>query len=317
MHIHWDDRLKQSLRRQERVSFSLDHFRAVQYRPFVRQHCYADPLFVQRPALMGEVFPPSRENRAICVTGVGSTKPFSAMIVDVMPDLELISKGQCFPRYRYRANSKAQEDLPGAANASDRVDNITDATLKTSRVHYRDPKISRNAIFDYIYGVLHAPDFRQRFANDLAKELPRIPFAGDFHAFRDAGKALARLHLGYETCRKHPLEVTSQARDNASRYALDKRKMRYVDDEKSILAINDVTELRGIPPDAHRYEVNGRTPLDWLIDRYHVVQDRQSGIVNDPNAWFDKPQDLLAAIERVVHVSVETARIIKGLPEVG
>ena len=166
------------------------------------------------------------------------------------------------PRYRYLANSETQEDLLGTANALDRVDNITDATLKTFRVHYGDPKITKAAVFDYIYGVLHAPDFRERFANDLAKELPRIPFADDFHAFADAGKALARLHLGYETCRRHRLEVASQVRDNARRYALDKRKMRYVDDEKSILAINDVTELRGIPPDAHRYEVNGRTPLD-------------------------------------------------------
>ena len=93
--------------------------------------------------------------------------------------------------------------------------------------------------------------------------------------------------------------------------------MRYLDDEKSILAINDTTELRGIPSEAHRYEVNGRTPLDWLIDRYHIVQDRQSGIVNDPNAWFAKPEHLLAAIERVVHVSVETVRIVEGLPKLG
>ena len=316
-HIRWDRELKRKLEQRRRTRFSSDRIRPVLYRPFVKQHCYVDPHFAQAPALMGEVFPPSRENRAICVTGVGSTKHFSVMIVDVMPDLELISKGQCFPRYRYRANSKAQEDLLGAANALDRVDNITDATLKTFRVHYRDPKITKTAIFDYIYGVLHAPDFRQRFANDLAKELPRIPFADDFHAFRDAGKALARLHLGYETSRKHPLEVTSQAQDNASRYRLGTRKMRYKDDAKSILAINDVTELRAIPPEAHRYEVNGRTPLDWLIDRYHIVQDRQSGIVNDPNAWFDKPEDLLAAIQRVVHVSVETVRIVEGLPEVG
>ena len=316
-HTHWDGKLKQSLGRQVRASFSTDHLRTVQYRPFVKQHCYADPLFVQRPASMGDIFPPGHKNRAICATGVGSTKPFSALVVDSMPDLHLIAFGQCFPKYRYLANSETQKDLLGTANTLDRVDNITDATLKTFRVYYGDPKITKTAVFDYIYGVLHAPDFRERFANDLAKELPRIPFADDFHAFADAGKALARLHLGYETCRKHRLEVASQVRDNASRYALDKRKMRYVDDEKSILAINDVTELRGIPPDAHRYEVNGRTPLDWLIDRYHVVQDRQSGIVNDPNAWFDKPQDLLAAIERVVHASVETARIIKGLPEVG
>ena len=316
-HIRWDRELRRKLDQRRRTRFSADRIRPVLYRPFVKQHCYVDPHFAQAPALMGEVFPAGRENRAICVTGVGSTKPFSAMIVDVMPDLELISKGQCFPRYRYRSNGKRQGNLPGMGDALDRVDNITDSTLKTFRVHYRDPKIAKNAIFDYIYGALHAPDFRQRFANDLAKELPRVPFADDFHAFAAAGKALARLHLGYETCRRHRLEVASQARDNAVRYRLGTRKMRYLNDEKSILAINDATELRGIPSEAHRYEVNGRTPLDWLIDRYHIVQDRQSGIVNDPNAWFAKPEHLLAAIERVVHVSVETVGVVEGLPEVG
>ena len=127
------------------------------------------------------------------------------------------------PKIPLPLEGKRQGDLPGIGDALDRVDNITDATLKTFRVHYHDPQISRNAIFDYIYGVLHASDFRERFANDLAKELPRIPFADDFHAFADAGKALARLHLGYETCRRHRLEVASQARDNASRYRLGTR----------------------------------------------------------------------------------------------
>ena len=317
VHIRWDRELRRKLDQRRRTRFSAERIRPVQYRPFVKQHCYVDPHFAQAPALMGDVFPAGGKNYAICVTGVGSTKPFSALVVDSMPDLHLVAFGQCFPRYRYRSNGKRQEDLPGIGDALDRVDNITESTVKTFRAHYRDPKITKDGIFDYIYGVLHARGFRQRFANDLAKELPRIPFADDFRAFAAAGKALARLHLGYETCRRHRLEVASQSRDKATRYRLGTRKMRYVDDEKSILAINDATELRGIPPEAHRYEVNGRTPLDWLIDRYHVVQDTQSGIVNDPNAWFDKPEDLLAAIERVVHVSVETVRIVDGLPKLG
>ena len=313
-HIRWDRELRRKLKQRKRARFSADRIRPAQYRPFVKQHCYVDPHFAQAPALMGEVFPSGRDNRAICVTGIGAKIPFSTLVVDSMPDLHLVGFGQCFPRYRYRSNGKSQEDLPGLDDALDRVDNITNSALKTFRDRYDDPKITKNAIFDYIYGVLHAPDFRRRFPNDLVKELPRVPFVSDFHAFAEAGKALARLHLGYETCRRHRLKVVSQTRDNASRYRLGKRKMRYKDDEKTILVINDVTELHGIPAAAHCYEVNGRTPLDWLIDRYHIVQDPKSGIVNDPNAWFDKPEDLLAAIERVVHVGIETTRIVEGLP---
>ena len=282
----------------------------------MKQHCYADAHFAQRPALTAEMFPPEQTNRAICVTGVGSTKPFSALIVDCLPDLELISKGQCFPRYRYQPKDETQRGLPGIGDTLDRIDNISETTLRTFRVAYKDRSITKNAIVDYLYGVLHAPDFRARFANDLAKELPRVPLAADFHAFADAGRALAGLHLGYETCRRHRLEVASTARDDAARFRLSQRKMRYLDDEKSILALNDTTQLRGIPPEAHRYEVNGRTPLDWLIDRYHVSQDKQSGIVNDPNEWFAAPKDLLATIERIVHVSVETARIVDALPAI-
>ena len=313
-HIRWDRELKRKLEQRKQASYSADNVRLVQYRPFVKQHCYVDSHFAQAPALMGEVFPAGRENRAICVTGVGSTKPFSALIVDAMPDLHLVAFGQCFPRWRYQRREEAQPGLPGHGDTLDKVDNVTETTLRTFRVHYKDREITKNAIFDYIYGVLHAPDFRARFANDLAKELPRIPFTADFRAFADAGRALARLHLGYEACRRHPLQVESTARDAAARFRLGTRKMRYLDAERSTLAINDLTKLHGIPPEAHRYEVNGRTPLDWLIDRYHIAQDKQSGIVNDPNEWFAKPDDLLAAIRRVVHVSVETARIVESLP---
>ena len=174
-------------------------------------------------------------------------------MADTMPDLELVSKGQCFPRYRYErriASSASRESAPTSrsrfssptecptstssnsasvsrdgptpsthrgvfddaglfATGVERVDNITDDALRAFQEHYGNEAITKDAIFDYVYGVLHAPAYRERFANDLAKALPRIPMAADFGAFAEAGRDLAALHLGYETCAEYPLEIVA------------------------------------------------------------------------------------------------------------
>ena len=288
-----------------------------EYRPFVKQHCYADTVLAN-PRYQRDIFPDkTSENRAICVPGVGSTKPFSALVTDTMPDLELISFGQCFPRYRYRERAEVQRELPGIESGRGRLDNISDTALRAFRVRYNDNTITKDAIFDYVYGVLHASAYRERFANDLAKELPRIPLAPDFHAFAKAGRELAELHLGYETCEEYSLEVAfaHSGDPRPSHFRIGDRAMRFADDEKTVLAVNEHVSLRGIPASAHTYQVNGRSPLEWFIDRYRITQDQESGIVNDPNGWFDDPRELVAAIRRIVHVSVETARIVTGLPE--
>ena len=164
--------------------------------------------------------------------------------------------------------------------------------------------------------MLHAPGYRERFANDLAKELPRVPFA-PFHTFATAGRELAALHLGYEHCEEYPLDLVfaKPGKPRPEHFRLGTRAMRFADDEKTELIVNDHLRLRNISAAAHRYHVNGRTPLGWFIDRYWIKHDKESGIVNDPNGWFDDPRDLIAAIRRVVHVSVESARIIEGLPD--
>ena len=206
--VRWDRELKNNLRRRKAVNYSPDSVWPTQYRPFVKQHCYVDYVLVNNKYRMDSIFPAlDSENRAICVPGVGSTKPFSALMVDTMPDLHFVAFGQCFPQYRYQEPMDAQGDLPGLETRLERVDNITDTALREFRVHYRDNGITKDAIFDYVYGVLHAPGYRERFANDLTKELPRVPFAPDFHAFAEAGRELAELHLGYETCAEYPLEV--------------------------------------------------------------------------------------------------------------
>ena len=238
-------------------------------------------------------------------------------MVDTIPDLELISKGQCFPRYRYEQNKEEKQGkLLDDTHELKRIDNITDATLRKFRIHYNDNKISKDTIFYYVYGVLHAPAYRKRFANDLSKDLPRIPMAPDFHAFAKAGKQLAKLHLNYETCKDYPLEVvhTQLEEPRPEHFRIGHKAMRFARDEKSVLIVNDHIRLEGIPAEAHLYEVNGRTPLGWFIDRYRITKDIHSGIVNDPNGWFNDPEALVKALHRIVHVGVETMAIIASLP---
>ncbi len=344
--VRWDRELKNNLRRRKRVTFSAGNVQKTQYRPFVKQHCYVEYVLVNNKYQMDKIFPRQR------------WKPFSALVVDTMPDLEVVSKTQCFPRYRYErriASSVYRGSAPPSGSRSSsptacptfissnsasaspvgsithggifdetdlfptelgRMDNVTDTALSAFRKHYGDEGITKDAIFEYVYGVLHAPAYRERFANDLAKALPRIPFAPDFHPFAAAGHALMDLHIGYEDCEEYPLELISrdEGEPRPEHFRIGRRAMRFADDERSVLIVNDHMRLAGIPPAAHRYEVNGRTPLEWFIDRYRIVRDKQSGIVNDPNAWFDDPRDLIAAFRRIVYVSVESARIVQGLP---
>ena len=192
----------------------------------------------------------------------------------------------------------------------ERIDNISDTALAAFRSHYQNPTITKDAVFDYVYGVLHAPDFRARFAHDLAKALPRVPLAPDFQAFAQAGQALAALHLHYETGPQYPLtpEITGAGPLFTS------RAMRLTGDNNSVLIVNDHLKITGIPPEAHRYQVNGRSPLAWFMDRYRITTDKHSRIRNDPNAWFPHQEAFIAAVRRIVHLSAETVRIVENLP---
>ena len=317
--VRWDRELKNNLRRQKEVFYSADNIWTTQYRPFVKQRCYADYVLVNNKYQMDSIFPAAdTDNRAICIPGISAAKAYSALVVDHMSDLNFLEAGaQCFPRYRYQQSKDGQGQLPGIQARLERIDNITDTALRAFRVRYSDNTITKDEIFDYIYGILHASGYRERFANDLSKELPRIPMAPDFLTFAKAGRALAELHLGYETSEEYPLEIVfaQPGEPRPEHYRIGRQAMRFADGDRSVLIVNEHIRIAGIPAEAHEYHVNGRTPLEWFIDRYRLTQDKESGIVNDPNDWFDDPEDLIAAIRRIVHVSLETACIVKGLPE--
>ena len=247
--------------------------------------------------------------------------------MDVIPDVNLLEAGaQCFSRWRYEAHDPnspdawTQTDDTGldAVPGYRRVDNITDWCLQQFRTQYPALQITKDDIWSYLYGLLHAPDYRERYRADLSKDLPRIPFAADFGAFMDAGAALAQLHLGYETCPEYALQV-EVSRAGPGAYQLSDKKMSWggtrKEPDRSVLHVTPAVTLRGIPEAAHNYVVNGRTPLEWAVDRLHIRHDQESGIVNDPNAWFaDHPAGLISHLRRLVQVSVETARIVAGLP---
>ena len=320
--IKWNDDLKKKLQRKIQTKFENRYIRKVVYRPFIAMNCFANYTFMQRKFQMDRIFPDgSSENRVICVPGKGWKNHFSVLVTDTLTDLNLNEAGtQCFPRWRYPQPANAQQIT--SRYEPERIDNISDTALRAFRDHYNNNTITKDDIFDYVYGILHAPSYREQFAYDLSKMIPRIPFAPGFRAFAEAGKALAELHLNYETCERSPnLSVEPRSNDlfweeKPEHFRLGTRAMRFADkNTKDTLIINEHVLLSGIPKEAHGYMVNSRTPLEWFMNRYKIsLPEKNNGILNDANGWFENPRDLITAIERIVYVSVESTKIIENLP---
>ena len=288
----------------KKIVFDKEKIRIVHRRPFFKQWCYYDGIFTEMLYRTKELFPTTQEkNLSICVSGKGTNNEFSAFITNYTPDVHFIFNGQSFPRFTF--------------NNGNAVDNILDKTLKKFKKHYKNNKISKDNIFYYVYGLLHSKEYVQKFQNNLSRELPHIPMLKDFQKFTESGRNLAELHLNYDTGKKYKLKYTYSKKfnkNNAEHFRV--KKIRRVKNDKSILVYNEYIKIEGIPDDAHNYTINGRTPLEWIVDRYNVKTDPDSGITNDPNDWFENSKKLIDLIERTVYVSVETGKIIKSLPQI-
>ncbi len=214
--------------------------------------------------------------------------------------------------------------LPELDPSSD-SDNITDWCLEQFHTKYGDT-VTKDAIWEYLYGVMHAPDWRHRYHHDLQRNLARVPLADNFEAFRSAGRELMDLHIDYKVvdewpvvCRVDGEPIEDGADPDAYRI---EGKMGWGqadggDEDRSVLSINSRCCLTGIPTEAEDYKISGRSPLQWAIDSLRVKHDRASGIVDDPNGWSeweDEPFNLIRHLRRLVTVSVESARIIASLP---
>lgn len=318
--ISWSRGLKNQVRQLKTHSFSDASMVQTVYRPFCRQWLYFDRAFNETVSQVPKLFPtPESANRVIAVVGPGARQPFAALMVDAIPDLHLAPDGaQCFPLFVYEKGSdRGQELFEGGESAACAPKSaLSDGALAAFVKRYG--AVSKEDVFYYVYGVLHSPDYRKRFAADLKKQLPRIPYAKDFWIFSKAGRELGEWHVNYETVEPYPLRETQSqlVLQPGEHYRVSKMVFgkKGKDTDKSVIVYNSHVTLSGIPLDAYEYVVNGRSAIDWIMERYQVTTDPASGIKNDPNDWSDDPTYIVNLLKRIVRVSVETNRIVSALP---
>lgn len=331
--VSWNRGLLKDHQRGVRHSFDSTSLRLSSYRPFTKQHSYFNRSMNDMVYRMHSIFPaPDAPNFGFYQVGNGSAVPFGIIALASIPDLHVTgagSGGQFFPRWTYEPGPKRAEsemlfdldtDLVGGYR---RIDNITDEAL----AHFQQAfgAVTKDEIFSYVYAVLHSPQYRERFAADLKKMLPRIPLAthrDDFHAFAEAGQQLLELHIGYENVDPYPLDEVISAPiglDAYELFAVTTKKMKFVSKhDRSTLIYNSHVKLRGIPEEVFAYQLGSRSALEWVMDRYVVKTDKASGIVNDPNDWsrdHGQPRYIIDLIGRVVRISLETNRVVALLPE--
>jgi predicted helicase len=297
--ICWSGGLKDCLCRQIILQYDDLRIRHSMYRPFTTMYLYFDKHLNERRYQMPSTLPTvstETENRAIWLK-VGSLWPMFVLALSVIPDLLPTGGSQCFPFYTY------------AEDGSNRRENVTDWTLEQFRTHYDDNRISKWDIFHYVYALLHHPQYREKYAANLKRELPRIPHAPDFRGFAEAGARLADLHVNYEKQPEYPLQRLEN-KDAPLNWRVEKMKLSK---DKTQLVYNDFLILGGIPPEVFEYRLGNRSALDWIVDQYQVSTDKRSGIVNDPNR-ADDPEYIVRLIGQVVTVSLETVKIVKALP---
>lgn len=301
--VKWTDRLKTALKNHETISYNSSKIRLSMYRPFCRQYLYFDHLLNQRRYRQHIIFPNANaetENRVICVPSVGGRTQFWCFCVGLIPNLTLpsIDANQCFPLYTY------------AEDGTNRKENITDWALYQFQTHYGDNTISKLDIFNYIYAILHHPQYREKYAANLKRELPRIPFIPGFREFARSGKQLAELHVKYEKQTEYPL-TWMENKNVKINYRVERM---ILSKDKTQVIYNDFLTLASIPEEVFEYRLGNRSALDWIIEQYRLITKKRSGIVSDPNR-LDDPQYIIKLIGKITTVSLETVKLVKALPE--
>lgn len=322
--ITWTREIKWDIEKGKSYIFEPACIRKALYRPFFKQFLYFNKGWNNMQYQIPKHFPNENvENLTICVSGVGVTKDFSVLITNCTPDLELIGKSQCFPLYYYEEANVTTRSLFDTSNEAGltRRDSISDFILERSKKQY-GKNVSKEDIFYYVYGILHSIDYRTAFTNDLKKMLPRIPLVEDvkdFWKFSKAGRSLAELHINYETVA--PYKNVNVSGDDSKFYTVD--KMRFPKkDQKDTIIFNSKIIISEIPAKAYEYVVNGKSAIEWIMERYQVTVDLNSkgegsGIKNDPNDWAKEvgnPRYILDLLLSVINVSVQTVEIVANLP---
>lgn len=333
--ISWTRAVLADIQRKKNYCLKDCAYRESIYRPFFKQYLlYYKPLnemMYQIPKL----FPtPNHKNLVICVSGLGGNKENSAYISNCIVDLNCLDAGtQCFPLYWYEEEQQTYQTggmdnmFESPESSYIQREGITDWILTAARKQY-GYKVTKEDIFYYVYGLLHSPDYRTTFATDLKKSLPRLPLvekADDFWAFSKAGRELADLHLNYETIEPYRKCIVSFApltnKGDKMDYHVEKMRFGKIDSktsDKSVIHYNNAITITDIPAEAYEYVVNGKSAIEWIMERYAITTDKKSGITNDPNDWAREHNDekyILNLLLQVINISVQTVEIVRRLPK--
>ena len=318
--VTWNRGLKNDLYRNKVIVFKEDSVVKGMYRPFFKQHLYFAHELNDMVYQLPKIFPgQSLINHVICIPAPGGTKDLSVIMTNIIPDLHLIGDSQCFPLYYYEERPKQTLSLfDNNENDFVRRDGISDFILERTKKQY-GKNVSKEDIFYYVYGFLHSPQYREAFSNDLKKMLPRIPLVDDvrdFWAFSKAGRALADLHINYESVPAYEgVKVTG-----AESGFFKVEKMRFPKKGvKDTIIYNSKITIENIPERGYQYVVNGKSAIEWIIDRYQVKIDKASGIKNDPNDWSEEvgnPRYILDLLLSIINVSLQTIEIVENLPRI-
>lgn len=327
-HIRWSSSLTSVYEKGEKICFDDDKVTESLYRPFYKQNLYSGPKVIHRPAIKNALFPTNKaENVVIMVGGLACRRDGALLISDRIPDLNNFDGGtQCFPLYFYEENNQYQSSLFDEEfneNKYIKHDGISDWFLKQARSIY-GKSVEKEDLFYYVYGFLHCKEYRSLYSVDMKKMLPRIPLVDkkeDFWAFSKSGRALADLHLHYETV--EPMEgldvkFTGDMGDEYEYFSVEKLRFPAKDKKDTIIYNNHIT-ISGIPEKAYEYVVNGRSAIEWILDRYQVTVDKDSGIKNDCNDWskeHKKPRYIFDLLLSIINVSVQTVDIVNSLPKI-
>ena len=308
--LKWSRDLKKKLKGGKIIEYTDYKIRHSLYRPFLKTNLFLDRVLIDSPGQFPIIFPTTQsetENRVICVGGYGR-KEFAVLMSDLIPNLNLYGDPQqSFPFYIYDKDSKIRRE------------NITDWALKTFKTHYCDDSISKWDIFYYNYGILHHPDYRDKYREDLKCSLPRILFAEDkkdFWKFSEAGKQLADFHINYDSVPKYDKLTLKETPNMPLDWRVEKMKLSK---DKTRIEYNDFLTIENIPVEVYDYKLGKRSALEWIVDQYKIKEDYEaktgkgSRIVKDPNREVE-PQYIVDLIARVITVSLETVKIINNLP---